>query len=614
MKNSLLIIIALFWSIFSIGQSFTVGGITYGVISPTNNTVGVFSSASYVGALVLPQTVDNAGVTYTVVSILDSAFQGSTTLTSISIPNTVTEIRNGAFRFCSNLSFVDMGTSVTSIGQLSFNACTSLTSVVIPDSVANIGIEAFAHCTNLTSVTVNWQTPIAVHSTAFVGVNVANATLNVPVGTVALYQAAAVWQNFGTIVQPLAGSHLNFDGVDDYITIPHFSRPTTMTIEAYIKSSIAGVDGEIIAWAHPTNAFTAEFRLIQGKLSYGEWSQSNGNFLKVEYTTLINDDNWHHVAVVRNGDGANNVKLFLDGVEVASGTANYTIATQTLNIGAFTNATTTNFFQGNIDDIRVWNIVRSQEEINTSKNCELQGTETGLVAYYKFNQGFDAGNNTTNNSLTDVTSNANNGTLTNFALTGTTSNWLAGSPVGISGVITLQPQDQTVSETDPLIFTVNATGVSSYQWEYSADNGVTWSTLDDTFTNPDVSGSTTNTLTISGIGMIGITGYKFRVILDGTSMCTSTSNEVLATVTLETKSFGISNVKVYPNPSTGIFTIDIVEELEFTVYDIVGKTIINQKSLVGSNTLDLSRFEKGIYLLSLMSTKGETNTYKLIKE
>lgn len=409
-------------------------------------------------------------------------------------------------------------------------------------------------------------------------------------------------------------THLNFDGVDDYITIPHFSRPTTMTIEAYIKSSIAGVDGEIIAWAHPTNAFTAEFRLIQGKLSYGEWNQSNGNFLKVEYTTLINDDNWHHVAVVRNGDGANNVKLFLDGVEVASGTANYTIATQTLNIGAFTNATTTNFFQGNIDDIRVWNIVRSQEEINTSKNCELQGTETGLVAYYKFNQGFDAGNNTTNNSLTDVTSNANNGTLTNFALTGTTSNWLASSPVGISGVITLQPQDQTVSETDPLIFTVNATGVSSYQWEYSADNGVTWSTLDDTFTNPDVSGSTTNTLTISGIGMIGITGYKFRVILDGTSMCTSTSNEVLATVTLETKSFGISNVKVYPNPSTGIFTIDIVEELEFTVYDIVGKTIINQKSLVGSNTLDLSRFEKGIYLLSLMNTKGETNTYKLIKE
>ncbi|WP_338378718.1 LamG-like jellyroll fold domain-containing protein [uncultured Flavobacterium sp.] len=406
-------------------------------------------------------------------------------------------------------------------------------------------------------------------------------------------------------------THLNFDGVNDYVSIPSGINVSnsSFTIEFNAKRTATDVFNYVLTQGVQVNnnLLHIGFR-DNNNFTFAFWY----NDINIPVTSYTADSEWHHWSCVYNITNGTR-QVYQDGVLVGSdsGVVPY-MGSGILDLGAFDGSSA--FFNGNIDDVRIWNVARTLNEINTSKNCELQGTETGLIAYYKFNQGYDAGNNTTNITLTDATSNANNGTLTNFALTGTTSNWLAGSPVGVSSVITLQPQDQTVSETDPLIFTVNATGVSSYQWEYSADNGVTWSTLDDTFTDPNVSGSTTNTLTISGIGMIGITGYKFRVILDGTSMCTSTSNEVLATVTLETKSFGISNVKVYPNPSTGIFTIDIVEELEFTVYDIVGKTIINQKSLVGSNTLDLSRFEKGIYLLALMNSKGETNTYKLIKE
>ena len=60
---------------------------------------------------------------------------------------------------------------------------------------------------------------------------------------------------------------------------------------------------------------------------------------------------------------------------------------------------------------------------------ELIGNETGLVAYYNFNQGVAGGNNTAINSLTDKTSNAHNGTLNNFKLTGATSNWVTGVPL-----------------------------------------------------------------------------------------------------------------------------------------------------------------------------------------
>ena len=113
--------------------------------------------------------------------------------------------------------------------------------------------------------------------------------------------------------------------------------------------------------------------------------------------------------------------------------------------------------------------------------------------------------------------------------------------------------------------------------------------------------------------MIGITGYKFRAVLNGTSMCSILSNEALATVTLGVKSFGINNVKVYPNPSTGLFTIDTQEEVQFTVYDIVGKSIVTKKGSIGNTILDLTQFEKGIYLLSVVNIEGESNTYKLIK-
>ncbi|MFB9096915.1 T9SS type A sorting domain-containing protein [Flavobacterium jumunjinense] len=62
------------------------------------------------------------------------------------------------------------------------------------------------------------------------------------------------------------------------------------------------------------------------------------------------------------------------------------------------------------------------------------------------------------------------------------------------------------------------------------------------------------------------------------------------------------------------FCIDVQKDVEFTVYDIVGETIISKNSSIVNNTLDLTKFEKGIYMLVVTNWNGETETYKLIKE
>ncbi len=64
------------------------------------------------------------------------------------------------------------------------------------------------------------------------------------------------------------------------------------------------------------------------------------------------------------------------------------------------------FFNGQIDDVRVWNIARAGADIYRDMGITLTGSESNLVAYYRLDEG-------TGTTATDLAGGDQNGTLTN---------------------------------------------------------------------------------------------------------------------------------------------------------------------------------------------------------
>ena len=246
------------------------------------------------------ESLTNIIIPNIVTSIGNYAFQGCSGLTTVTIPSSTISIGDGIFNGCSALTSIMVANGntvydcrdncnaiietasntliagcqntiipndVIRIGEEAFNGCTGLTSIVIPNSVTNIGAIAFELCTNLTSVTIGSGvtqieesafadcnslisiysyaiTPPIVSSYTFEGVTLSSGTLHVPCGSLAAYQAADVWKNFGTIVE---------EGCKHEITWLNYDR-TILKVDSLLEGETPSYSGET-----PVKPVTVEY-------------------------------------------------------------------------------------------------------------------------------------------------------------------------------------------------------------------------------------------------------------------------------------------------------------------------------------------------------------------
>jgi hypothetical protein len=230
--------------------------------------------------------------------------------------------------------------------------------------------------------------------------------------------------------QGVAAAALNFDGVNDNVTASVFSTAiNNITLEAAVKWNGSTTSNQFIL----TNGNT-------GNAGYGIFvDHSNGDKLSaivggvavMSSNAQITAGTWQMVSLVCN---SGTWALYVDGVTYSL-TANTTIPNPV--VGGFaigSNQIGSENFNGSIDEVRFWNRALCQAEIQNNLDGEVTAA-SGLIAYYNFNEGIDNTNNSAVTTLNDVSGNSHNATLNNFALTGTTSNWVANGAVNTGSLV-----------------------------------------------------------------------------------------------------------------------------------------------------------------------------------
>ena len=176
-----------------------------------------------------------------VTTIGDNAFNGCSSLTSVSIPNSVTTIGWRAFNGCSSLTSVTIGNSVTTIGHEAFSGCTNLQKVNIGNSVKTIGRDAFDNCTSITQISSEAVVPPTCNLNVFADINKSKCKLIVPKNSLDAYKQAYQWKDFLLIEGSTTGitnTVYNKAGLADVYTIDgtkRLSKASTDEINALPK-------------------------------------------------------------------------------------------------------------------------------------------------------------------------------------------------------------------------------------------------------------------------------------------------------------------------------------------------------------------------------------------
>ena len=205
-------------------------------------------------------------------AVNDDAFQGNTSLTSVTIPSSITSIGARAFAGCSSLTSVTIPDSVVRLGSGVFSNCSSLTDITLPSGLAAIEQSSFFYCEKLTSIAIPSGVP-SIGSSAFWGCS-SLTSITIPAsvtrieygafmecasladvyyeGTADQWAAISI-NNDQSYNDPILKANIHYSGSTPSSSVPTSSEssatPTTPAVPtAYATSYSILVDGQAVAF------------------------------------------------------------------------------------------------------------------------------------------------------------------------------------------------------------------------------------------------------------------------------------------------------------------------------------------------------------------------------
>jgi hypothetical protein len=212
------------------------------------------------------------------------------------------------------------------------------------------------------------------------------------------------------------GNALDFDGIDDYVHIPNSTSlnidTNKVTLEMWVKlTTLPGNISEDFESIYGSTQNSYIFYLdksnleLSFKVKDSDGTAESPGIAQADLTT----GEWLHIAGIYDGT-TGTAKIYLNGVLKDI----HTNAELTGNVESGQNASFGRngnqdqyYFNGSIDEARIWNVARSLAEIRENMHRTLNGDEDNLVAYYRFDH-------ISGTTLSDRTSNDNDGTLHNM--------------------------------------------------------------------------------------------------------------------------------------------------------------------------------------------------------
>ena len=387
------------------------------------------------------------------------------------------------------------------------------------------------------------------------------------------------------------GNALNFQFQNSStVSIPHSSSLdySEFSIELWVKPEANFISEEpvsVVSKYHTENFGGQFFGAALSIYHYGIYYNNNKFYaqtggIKATQQGSFETGRWYHVAATFSNSA---MSLYVDGVlqETVNPTVylvdggylspeyngDYPIKLgQYVRVGDLGHPGAVNLFSGSVDELRIWNYMRSGQQIKDTKDSELNGNETGLVAYYNFNQGNAGQSNAGVTTLTDKTANGNNGTLSGFALSGSKSNW-------IGSYAMVHPTTTTATAVEGKYFTANWTAPASsetpstYYIDISTDPNFstfvstgTYSGFSEVFYNNFEVGAATS-FRISNL--LPITTYYYRVRAknsDGSSPNSNVTSVTTADIAHQTitisdfpaKTYGDTGFTITATSSSGL--------------------------------------------------------------